>query len=242
MNRILIILAVAVAGYLLYKLYFKQLLEQGKSGKMQIGLILMGLVLIVMVAMAKAPAFFALIGAAMTQAMRFAPLMIKYAPWLAKSMGINLPNIGGSTIRTKSLLVSMDSKTGSITGTVLSGEHNGKLLSELEDEQLLQFYAQCRSSDPEAVQLLETYIVRERKHLSGGHQEGSSSSASSPIDHEMSIREACDILGVKSDATKEAVQQAYRLLMKQLHPDRGGSNYLAAKVNAAKDILLKKRQ
>jgi len=200
----------------------------------------MGLLLIVMVALMRAPAFFALIGAAMTQVMRFAPLMIKYAPSLAKSIGINMPNMGGSTIRTKSLLVSMDSLTGSISGTVLSGEYNGKLLSELEDDQLLQFYAQCRSNDPEAVQLIETYIVRERAHLSGGHQESASGSGSS-IDHEMSIREACDILGVKSDAKKEAIQQAYRMLMKQLHPDRGGSNYLAAKVNAAKDILLKKR-
>ncbi len=238
MTRFFILIAVGLAGYLIYKLYLKKLLSQGKSGKIQIGLICLGLVLIAMAAMLRAPAFFALIGAALTQVMRFAPLLIKYAPWLAKAVGIDLPNLGGSTIRTKHVVVSMAPDTGKISGTILRGEHNGRLLAELSDEELLQFYQYCVANDTESSRLIQTYIAREREHLIKNGQQNTN--ANSAGDHELSLREACDILGVKSDANKEAILQAYRLMMRHLHPDKGGSNYLASKVNAAKELLLRR--
>lgn len=235
--RFFILIAVGLAGYLIYRLYFKQLLAQGKSGKIQIGLIIFGLVLIAMAAMLRAPAFFALIGAALTQVMRFAPLMIKYAPWLAKAVGIDLPGIGGSTLRSASLVLAMDPSTGAITGTVLTGEFNGMQLSELSDSELKRFYSYCIENDTEAVKLLQTYIARERQTFQGGSRQHSAGNSG---DVELSLREACDILGVKSDANKQMITQAYRELMRHLHPDKGGSNYLASKVNAAKDLLLKR--
>ncbi len=235
--RFFILIAVALAGYLIYRLYLKKLLSQGKSGKIQIGLIAFGLLLIAMAAMLRAPAFFALIGAALTQVKRFAPLMIKYAPWLAKAVGIDLPGMGGSTLRSNSIILAMDPSTGAITGTVLTGEFNGMQLSELSDSQLKQLYSYCLENDTEAVRLLQTYIARERSTFQGGKQQNSSSSSA---DAELSLREACDILGVKSDANKQKITQAYRELMRHLHPDKGGSNYLASKVNAAKDLLLKR--
>lgn len=238
MTRFFIIIAVGLAGYLIYRLYAKQMLQKGKSGQIQLALIAIGLLFIAMAAMLRAPAFFALIGAALTQAMRVAPLLIRYAPWLAKAVGLELPGMASSTMRTSSLLLTMDSQSGRINGTVLQGSFIGKLLSELSTDELRRFYQDCEQRDPEALRLLQTYISRERKDWSGSSYQQSSNTA--PINEELSVREACDILGVKDDANKKMILDAYRILMRQLHPDKGGSNYLAAKVNAAKELLLKK--
>ncbi|MDX1553180.1 MAG: molecular chaperone DnaJ [Marinobacter sp.] len=67
----------------------------------------------------------------------------------------------------------------------------------------------------------------------GGRQQAQSSSGN------MSLREACEVLGVTPDCPREDVIQAHRRLMQKLHPDRGGNDYLAAKLNEAKAVLLK---
>ena len=68
--------------------------------------------------------------------------------------------------------------------------------------------------------------------------EGTQGSATSPSSDGISENEARAVLGVGPDATREEIVQAHRRLMQRLHPDRGGSDYLAAKLNAAKDLLL----
>ncbi len=54
----------------------------------------------------------------------------------------------------------------------------------------------------------------------------------------MSRHEALQVLGLDANASRDDVQREYRRLMKKLHPDLGGSSYLAAKLNEAKDVLL----
>ncbi|MDG1820005.1 MAG: DnaJ domain-containing protein, partial [Porticoccaceae bacterium] len=55
---------------------------------------------------------------------------------------------------------------------------------------------------------------------------------------ELSEKEAYEILGLEADAPKDDIIKAHKRLMQRMHPDRGGSDYLAAKINAAKDKLV----
>ncbi|MFT6497444.1 MAG: preprotein translocase subunit Sec63 [Alphaproteobacteria bacterium] len=54
------------------------------------------------------------------------------------------------------------------------------------------------------------------------------------------LDEAAEVLGVRVDSSADEIELAYRKLMKKIHPDNGGSNYLAVKVNAAHDLLMNK--
>lgn len=54
----------------------------------------------------------------------------------------------------------------------------------------------------------------------------------------MSRRDAFEVLGLSENANEDQIRQAYTALIKKVHPDRGGSAYLAARVNLARDVLL----
>lgn len=76
--------------------------------------------------------------------------------------------------------------------------------------------------------------------LFGLKQTQDSGNANAPASADMTVEEACKVLGVEADASKEEIIEAHRKLIQKIHPDRGGNDYLAAKINQAKDFLLKK--
>ena len=94
--------------------------------------------------------------------------------------------------------------------------------------------------DEESVALLQTYL--DRVYADTWQQQASAQgqqrAASEP--GEMSREEALQILGLSSDAGESEIIETHRRLMQKLHPDRGGSAYLAATINLAKDTLLGK--
>jgi DnaJ domain len=142
-----------------------------------------------------------------------------------------------STVRTAYLEMSLDHATGAMSGRVLQGRFAGRALSDFTSAERADFLAELRSNDPQSAQLFEAYLDRSSPGWSGsGSSNGSRGNATS---RGMSIEEAYLVLGLSPGATRDEVQAAHRNLMKRFHPDQGGSTYIAAKVNEAKDVLLK---
>ena len=103
-----------------------------------------------------------------------------------------------------------------------------------------QLHEACRASDPDGVRLLEAYLDRRfpgwREHAERDADPRPGPASASVMTKE----EAYQVLGLEPGAGEEAIRAAHRTLMKKLHPDQGGSTYLAARVNQAKDILLRR--
>lgn len=75
----------------------------------------------------------------------------------------------------------------------------------------------------------------------GGANRGSSSNGSRARNASVASEdEALSVLGLKPGADRQAVLEAHKRLMRLVHPDRGGTDYLAAKINQARDILLER--
>ncbi len=141
-----------------------------------------------------------------------------------------------STVETRFLRMSLEHDSGEMDGVILEGAFEDQLLSQLTLEQLRQLREECLASDAESVALLEAYLDRNQPDWRQGHhtEKEQGYTSSGPMDP----NEAREILGVADDAGEQDITQAHRRLMNKLHPDKGGSTYLAAKINQAKDCLL----
>ncbi|HMB14702.1 MAG TPA: DnaJ domain-containing protein [Pelovirga sp.] len=169
------------------------------------------------------------------------PLIIVGISWWRRNRSkrpISSKESQKSTVRSANLEMELDHDTGEIDGTVLTGRLKGIRLSSLSAEEILSLYSDVRS-DPDSISLLESFLDRYypdwRDHASADDyrsQDDTSGFAN------MTEQEAYQILGLEPNAAPEEIHQAWRRLMKGVHPDSGGSAFLAAKINAARDILL----
>ena len=142
-----------------------------------------------------------------------------------------------SRVRSQFFDMSLDHDSGELTGQIVAGPHAGHSLDEFD---LPQLTAMIPGLDAESVPLLESYLDRRfpawRQNAQGDATGGQSRAASSG---KMTNEEAYQILGLQPGAGRAEIGRAHRALMKKLHPDQGGSTYLAARVNEAKDTLLR---
>jgi DnaJ-domain-containing protein 1 len=142
-----------------------------------------------------------------------------------------------SRVRSQFLDMSLDHDSGELNGQIVAGPNAGHALDEFDLAQLL---AMIPGFDAESVPLLESYLDRRfpawRQDAQGNATGGQSRAAASG---KMTSEEAYQILGLQPGAAREEIGRAHRALMKKLHPDQGGSTYLAARVNEAKDTLLR---
>ncbi len=146
---------------------------------------------------------------------------------------------GASTVDTDWFAMELDHTTGGIDGTVRLGPSAGKRLGDLSSEELYALWRAVRSDDPQSLRLLETFLDRSGGDWRGAFEararaEGEGAAPAGAMTRE----EALSVLGLAPGASADQIKDAHRNLMKKLHPDHGGSDYFAAKLNQAKAILL----
>jgi hypothetical protein len=128
-----------------------------------------------------------------------------------------------------------------MSGEILQGRGKGHQLGALALEQLLGLLDDYRHADPQSANLLEAYLDRvhgtEWREASGAN---AGSGRQTTGQAQMTREEAYAVLGLEPGASRAQVLEAHRRLMQKVHPDRGGTNFLAAKINQAKDMLLGK--
>lgn len=149
---------------------------------------------------------------------------------------------GASVIETPWLCMTLDQATGALDGAVLAGRFQGARLSRLSLNQLRVLLDECGATDAQSARLVETYIDRNhsgwRERTSANGEDAAREPAKGAA---MTEAEAWQVLGLESGASQDAIREAHRNLMMKLHPDHGGSTYLARQINAARDVLLGKR-
>lgn len=170
-------------------------------------------------------------------------------PWARAIPGLGGAGGGtkskGQVSRVRSAMIEMELShdTGDMNGTVLAGRFAGRRLDTLDEADLKVLVEEATASDPDGVRLLQAYFDRRfpgwREHAKA---DGDAGSARDPKAGAMSEEEAYQILGLEPGAGADDVRRAHRNLMKRLHPDQGGSNWLAARVNEAKEILLSRHR
>lgn len=141
-----------------------------------------------------------------------------------------------STMHSRFIHLQIDMLSGELQGEILEGDFAGQKLKALSLEQLLLLMCECKNLDSESVSLLVAYL----DHMHPGWAKDERGSYEQPAsDSAMDEKQARDILGVTETADKKEITKAHKRLMQKLHPDRGGSGYLAQQINKARDTLLK---
>jgi hypothetical protein len=148
-----------------------------------------------------------------------------------------------SRIKTDRLEMELDHDSGQMDGQCLSGRFAGRPLSSLSDREVMEFLAELHQDGAPEAAVVEAYVDwrlpgwrddasdrAEQAEPGRGRTRGRGSG--------MTAEEAYAVLGIGADAGEEDIRQAHRRLMMKMHPDQGGSTYLAARINEAKDVLL----
>jgi len=142
------------------------------------------------------------------------------------------------SVVTASLAMRLDPATGALDGEVRRGGFRGRRLTALTLAQLRQLLADVRRDDPESEPLLEAFLDRRHPGWRAQGDEREAGAGAGEGGGEMTQARALEILGLERGADEAAIKAAHRRLMAQVHPDRGGSAWLAAQLNAAREYLL----
>jgi hypothetical protein len=164
--------------------------------------------------------------------------LLGWIPW----QGVLNPrtqNSAGQVSRVRSAFLEMelDHSTGAMQGKFIAGSHAGASLASLELSTVVAMLAEV---DEESRALLTAYLDRREASWRERADDGANARDVRRPSGKMTEEEAYQVLGITPGASADEVARAHRALMKKLHPDQGGSTYLATRVNEAKDVLMRR--
>ncbi len=167
--------------------------------------------------------------------------LLGWVPFGPSGFSARTQKSGGQTSRVRSAYFDMelDHDSGAMRGRILAGRHQG---AELERLDVATLTAMLGEIDEESRALLVAYLDRRDPSWSEHAQSDATAGRRGPGSGKMSEQEAYQILGLETGASANDISRAHRTLMKKLHPDQGGSTYLAARINEAKEILLRRHR
>ena len=255
--RTLVLLAAIILLVLIVRMLYRQSPQKVAQFMSQFGLALFVVVFLFLLMTGRLPWVLGLFAAAIPFAKKLLPLL-RYVPFmhgLYQRYQTNRQNAAGpsagqtSSVESDFVRMILEHDSGMMDGEILRGPHQGAKLSALKLDQLLSLFTQWQGNE-DSIALLQAYL--DRMHPDWQSQAGASfteqqysGAGNGNVNgrESMSRSEALQILGLSDDAAENITEQeiidAHRRLMQKLHPDRGGSTYLAAKINLAKEYLLK---
>jgi len=247
--KFLLILIILVVALLLYKKYSGMPPEQAKRAWQKLAFIGGGMTLLVLTVFGKLPWLFAIIGGLLPFAQKlltgFRTLeTFKNVFGQVTGRASNTNSGPVSRILTRYFDLQLNQLTGAMSGMILRGRFRGRQLGQLDLEALIEVRAECAVDDPDSAAVIDAYLNQrfgntwQQPGQQSGQQAGSRERSHATPSGSMGRSEALAILGLSEPTTPEAIKDAHRRLMQRMHPDRGGSDYLAAKINQAKDILM----
>ena len=238
MPRLILLLAIAVVLYIMYRRVQTVPPHRRRAEYIKLALaIAVGIVLVLTITGRMHWLGIAATGL-LVVARQLLPTLIRFFPMLASKLAQGASASSGgqtSTVETSLLRMQLAHDNGSLQGEVLKGSFAGWRLADMNREQLEELMAYCRREDEDSARLLESYL---QQRFPGEGPFGENQANNTQSSGDMDRREALNILGLADDASREEIVTAHRSLMQKLHPDRGGNDYLAAKINQAKDFLL----
>ena len=181
------------------------------------------------------------------------PLAVFGLALVGRSSGLGLGGPFGSAhkspgqashVRTDKLEMELDHDSGRMDGKVLAGRFKDRALSSLTDREAFELLDELQSEGAQEAALIEAYLDwrlpgwRDQSEAKEAKAEPPRGRARSS---RMSAEEAYAVLGIDKGASEDDIRQAHRRLMMKMHPDQGGSTYLAARINEAKEVLLGRR-
>lgn len=241
MLNIILLALVAILVVVGIRLFLQRAPKYGPWFLVRVGLIILAIIVVILALTGRLHWLLGLLAGLIPIAKRFLPIaFLRLIPFLGSSgtfgQGQTSSNGQQSEVTTEVLKMTLDHDSGDMDGKILAGPFQGSLLSSLNVEQLKDVYNHCQQHDHEAMRLLESYL--QRHHSDEWTQKHNNQSNDGSNNSDLSIDEALEILELSGEPNEEEILKAHKRMMTKFHPDKGGSHYMAVKINQAKELLL----